>query len=75
MLENTHVTVRMILLSSIKLTVKNVVQIKMAMQEVRPLHLGWKVRPIGPGWSNTCVFSPSQSSTCVLKKVAIWPFG
>lgn len=39
-----------------------VIQVKMAMQEVRPLHLGWKVRPIGPGWSNACVLGPSQSS-------------
>lgn len=54
-----------------KLTVKNVFQVKMAMQEVRPLQLGSKVRPIGPGWYNACVQVQVRAPLCPYR----WLFG
>lgn len=46
-------------------------RLKMAMQNIRPLQLGLKVLPIGPGWYNACVRARVRAPLCPNR----WLFG
>lgn len=76
MLENMRTAARMLLWTSGTKKKKNqqlkmYFRLKMAMQNVRPLQLGLKVLPIGPGWYNACVRTRVRAPLCPNR----WLFG